>query len=304
METLKNAYIITGPTCSGKTNLAIQLAKKINGQIICMDSMTLYRCMDVGTAKPTNAERVSVPHHAVDVLDPNQSSNVSSWLKLAKDALNKIISDHSVPIFVGGTPMYLKALVYGIFESPPIEPSIRKALEDRYSPSNTQEAHKYLKQVDPESASRIHINDLRRILRALEVFESTKKKLSEFQNQWKKSSIDKINCVYIQLDRKILYDRIHKRTLILLENGWIQETKNLLEKYPDLGKEARQAIGYQEIIGYLNGSISYEKMIDSINLRTRHLAKKQETWFRHLDFCSPWDPNSNPDLWGIPLQWQ
>lgn len=306
MDILQRSYILTGPTCSGKTRLAIDFAKKVNGQILCMDSMTLYRNMDIGTAKPSVSEQLQVKHHLLDILNPNETSNVAHWLKTAKAAAENILQKGCTPVFVGGTPMYLKALVYGLFDIPPIPGEIRESLAQKYSQSTALDAHQFLATVDTESSLKIHPNDLRRILRALEVYLATGKSISELQKQWKQdtmacNSIPPGRCLHVTLPREILYNRIHKRTRKLLDQGWIQETQKLMREFPDMGREAQQAIGYKEIMAFLKGEGGESNLEEQINLRTRHLAKKQETWFRHLDFCNPWNPATENSLWGINI---
>lgn len=309
MNILENSYIITGPTASGKTNLAIKLAQHLKSEIICMDSMTLFKDMDIGTAKPTLEEQAMVKHHMVDVLTPTEPSSVQFWLKSAKEIALELIAKGKSPLFVGGTPLYLKALMMGLFEIPEIPKHIRSELEEQFPQTDFAEAYRMLKEIDADSAKKIHSNDRRRILRALEVWKGLGITISSLQKQWEittNSSFnpDKIRCIWLQSPRHKLHERIQNRTKLLLKNGWIDEVKRLREKYPVLSKEASQAIGYSQIAQFLQGLINIEKMEDAINLATRQLAKKQETWFRHLPACIPISLENNFRFWGFDIDIQ
>ena len=306
MNILENSYIITGPTASGKTNLAIKLARHLDSEIICMDSMTLYRGMDIGTAKPTKHEQSLVKHHLVDILLPTETSNVQFWLKGATEIAQALISKGKSPIFVGGTPLYLKALMMGLFEIPEIPKNIRAELEAKFPQSDFADAHRMLSEIDSDSAKRIHPNDRRRIIRALEVWQGLGKTISSLQKQWEiitnsQFQPDKIRCIWLQMPRQKLHERIHIRTKQLLKNGWVDEVLLLRQKYPNLSKEASQAIGYSQISKFLDGSLSFEKMEEAINLATRQLAKKQETWFRHLSGCIPLALENNFQYWNFDI---
>ena len=306
MNILENSYIITGPTASGKTNLAIKLAQHLGSEIICMDSMTLYKDMDIGTAKPTQHEQTLVKHHLVDILLPTETSNVQLWLKGATEIAQALISKGKSPIFVGGTPLYLKALMMGLFEIPEIPKNIRAELEAKFPQTDFADAHRMLSEIDSDSAKRIHPNDRRRIIRALEVWQGLGKTISSLQKQWEISTNsqfnpDKIRCIWLQMPRQKLHERIHIRTKQLLKNGWVDEVLLLRQKYPNLSKEASQAIGYSQISKFLDGSLSFEKMEEAINLATRQLAKKQETWFRHLSGCIPLALENNFQYWNFDI---
>ncbi len=306
MNILEHSYIITGPTASGKTNLAIKIAKQLDSEIICMDSMTLFKGMDIGTAKPNKSQQEEVKHHMLDVLCPTESSNVKSWLTSSKKIATNLIEKGKSPVFVGGTPFYLKALLLGLFKMPEIPKQIRIDLEAKFPQENFSEAHSFLMQVDPFSAKKIHPNDRRRIIRALEVWFALGKTISSLQKQWdlnSNSAFDpvKIKCIWLQIPRPQLHQRIHLRTANLLQNGWVEETKALRLKHPILGKEASQAIGYSQILNYLDGGIPYQEMEEKINIETRQFAKRQETWFRHLPGCTPVCLEKNLSLWGIPI---
>ena len=309
MNILENSYIITGPTASGKTNLAIKLAQHLNTEIICMDSMTLFKDMDIGTAKPTQDEQAMVKHHMVDILKPTEPSSVQFWLKSAKEIALELIAKGKSPIFVGGTPLYLKALMMGLFEIPEIPKHIRSELEEKFPQTDFAEAYRMLEEIDADSAKKIHSNDRRRIIRALEVWKSLGITISSLQKQWEITTNstfnpDKIRCIWLQMPRHKLHERIHNRTKLLLKKGWVDEVKCLRKKYPVLSKEASQAIGYSQIAQFLEGLINIEKMEDAINLAPRQLAKKQDTWFRHLPACIPISLENNFRFWGFDIDIQ
>lgn len=306
MNILEHSYIITGPTAAGKTNIAIKLAQHLNTEIICMDSMTLFKDMDIGTAKPTQDEQTLVKHHMVDVLMPTEPSSVQFWLKSASKIALELIAKGKSPIFVGGTPLYLKALMMGLFEIPEIPKHIRFELEEEFPQTNFAEAYRRLGEVDADSAKKIHANDRRRIIRALEVWKGLGITISSLQKQWEITTNhsfnpDKIRCIWLQTLRHKLHERIHNRTKQLLKKGWVDEVLRLREKYPALSKEASQAIGYSQIAQFLEGLINFEKMEEAINLATRQLAKKQETWFRHLPGCIPLSLENNSRFWDFDI---
>jgi len=304
---LEKSYIISGPTASGKTNLAIKLAQHLDSEIICMDSMTLFRGMDIGTAKPTLHEQSLVKHHMLDVLMPTEASNVQFWLTGAKKIAEELIEKGKSPIFVGGTPLYLKALIMGLFEIPEIPKQIRAELEKKFPQTDFADAYRMLSEIDSDSAKKIHPNDRRRIIRALEVWKGLGITISSLQKQWEISAnsqfkLDEIRCIWLQTLRQKLHERIHIRTKQLLKKGWVEEVLLMRQKYPTLSKEASQAIGYSQISQFLDGLISFDQMEEAINLATRHLAKKQETWFRHLAGCKPVPLENNFHFWGFDIQ--
>jgi len=288
----ENAFVLTGPTASGKTQLGIELAQAMGTEIIAMDSMTVYRHMDVGTAKPTPSERAAVPHHLIDVLEPWESASVAWWLGEAKRCCTEIVARGKQVLFVGGTPLYLKALLCGLFDGPPADLAIRTRLTDEASALGSDALHRRLAEVDPISASRVHPNDVRRMVRALEVYELTGKPMSSWQTQWHarptREPRDRPPAVlWLDLSRQELYDRINRRVEEMFARGFVEEVRRLhaWEKPPSL--EARQALGYKEIDDFLAGMISQTEAIVRIQTRTRNFAKRQIAWFRHLPQCQP-----------------
>ncbi|MSR30178.1 MAG: tRNA (adenosine(37)-N6)-dimethylallyltransferase MiaA [Gemmataceae bacterium] len=302
MEFLRHSFVLTGPTASGKTVLALEMADKLHAEIICMDSMTLYRQMDIGTAKPTPEQRMLIPHHLLDVLNPDQSSNVAWWLEEAAAAANSLLGRGKTPLFVGGTPLYLKALLFGLFPLDGINQEQTRLIENEFENCPSQELHLRLSERDPQSASKIHPNDRKRVVRALVVHKVTGRPISEHQRQWNDNNsrpqlLGKGRCIWLQVPRQELYRRIHERTAQALKNGWVDEAKSLLNNFHAWSREATEAIGYKEIFDFLTRGGDLRQVEEQINLRTRHFAKHQETWFRHLPNCQGVSEESKPDLW-------
>ena len=299
----RNAYILTGPTGSGKSEFALELAEQLGAEIVAMDSMTLYRGMDIGTAKPTPAERQRVPHHLIDVLDPWESANVAWWLEHAADSCRDIERGGRRALFVGGTPLYLKALLDGLFDGPPADPELRARLEAL----GGQDLHQRLSAVDPATAARLHRNDLRRLVRALEVWELTGRPISDWQQQWQTEAPSRPRCWRIDRPRAELYDRINARVERMIAAGWLDEARQLRQLPRPLSREAGQALGYAELFAHLDGQATLPETIERIQTRSRQFAKRQLTWFRQLPQCQPlavtgigWpDLRSLADLAGI-----
>lgn len=287
-----DARILTGPTGSGKSALALELAERLNAEIVCMDSMTLYRGMDVGTAKPTAAEQARVPHHLLDVLDPWESGSVAWWLERAAEACRQIRTRNRCPLFVGGTPFYLKALRCGLFDAPPVDPAIRHKLEAEAERVGNNAFHRRLAEVDPTTAARLHPNDVRRVVRALEVYACTGRPISDMQQTWDSPPAIglQIACAYLDWPREELYRRIDARVSAMLTAGWVDEIDRLRRLPRPLSQEAAAALGYRELLSQPAGVAVSEGVADAIRLRTRQFAKRQLTWFRNLPNCTPIDP--------------
>lgn len=296
MTEFTDALILTGPTGSGKSALALALAERIDAEILAMDSMTLYRGLDIGTAKPTVQDRRRVPHHLIDVLEPWESASVAWWLQRAAVACREIRGRGKRPLFVGGTPFYLKALRYGLFPAPPADAALRRRLEAEAATQGHSALHERLAAVDPKAAARLHPNDVRRIVRALEVYELTGRPISSFQQTWDTPGfadsgvavppLADIPCVVLDLPREELYERINRRVEAMLAAGWLEEARRLRELPRPLSREAAQALGYKELFAYLAGSgTGWDETVRLIQTRTRQFAKRQLTWFRHLAGC-------------------
>jgi tRNA dimethylallyltransferase len=284
-----DALILTGPTASGKSALALELAPLLNAEIISADSMTLYRGMDIGTAKPTAEDRGRVPHHLIDVLDPWESANIARWLELAAEHVRDIQARRKTALFVGGTPFYLKALLCGLFPSPPSDEGHRRQLEAEAEAKGKDALHARLAGVDPESARRLHPNDVRRVVRALEVWHLTGRPLSAWQQQsWWGQDGPRFrpgSCLAIDVPRAELYARIDRRVEQMFAAGWVEEVERLRGLPHPLSREASQALGYREIGEYLVGRRSLSETVSLVQLRTRQFAKRQLTWFRSLPGC-------------------
>ncbi|MCE9566305.1 MAG: tRNA (adenosine(37)-N6)-dimethylallyltransferase MiaA [Planctomycetes bacterium] len=297
MSAFANALILTGPTACGKTALALEVADRIGAEIIALDSMTVYRGMDIGTAKPALAERTRVPHHLIDVLDPWESLSVAWWLDHAAEACRNITARGKRPLFVGGTPFYLKALLHGLFDGPPADEELRRDLEVEAEQVGKEALHARLATVDPKTATRLHPNDVRRVVRALEVHALTGKPISAWQQTWDTPAFTehpeqaptpvRIPAVVLELPREVLYERINKRVEVMLASGWLDEVRQLKALPRPLSRESRQALGYRELLAHLDGGNDWEATVELIRIHTRQFAKRQLTWFRHLTQLIP-----------------
>jgi tRNA dimethylallyltransferase len=305
-EIFARALILAGPTASGKTELGLEIAERVNAEIISMDSMALYRGMDIGTAKPAREARRRVRHHLIDVLDPWESASVAWWLEQAARCCQEIESRGKRVLFVGGTPLYLKALLRGLFDGPPANPELRQRLTQQWERDGHQALHRRLAEVDPVSASRLHPHDARRVVRALEVWELTRRPISAWQQQWKPEMDAKIDpreasadrCLWLDVPREELYERINARVRAMVNGGWIDEAKRLLDLSRPLSRESRQALGYKEIFAHLERHVDLEQTIQQIQTRCRNFAKRQVSWFRHLPECRPANRELTFRLWG------
>lgn len=273
--------VICGPTASGKTALSIQLAEKINGEIISSDSMQIYKYMDIGTAKPTQEEMQGIPHYLLDFIEPNQRYSVAEFKKDAEAAIEEILSKGKTPIVVGGTGLYVDSLIYGIeYQDIQLDEKYRQELENRTIKEGLEKLYNEALKIDPQAMEKISSNDKKRILRVLEIYKATGKTKTEQEIESRKNGIKYDYKVFaINWDRKLLYERINKRVDIMIEQGLIQEVEQLLKKY-DKFPTAMQGLGYKEVVEYLQGVTTREKMIDKIKMETRRYAKRQITWFK------------------------
>ena len=273
--------LILGVTASGKGRLAFDLAEILDAEIISIDSMKVYRRMDIGTAKPSQQARARVKYHLIDIVEPSDSFSVGSFLDAAEDAIKSINSRKREIIAVGGTALYVKALLYGLFEGPGSDERIRTELRARAQAEGLVKLHHELSAIDPVAADRISPNDARRIVRALEVFQLTGKPISSFQKQWE-AGRTKHNWTIIGLRREKTDagSRINRRVKKMISDGLVDEVKSLLKEDKSLSKQARCAIGYAEIIEHLSGQTSLKEAVESIKINTRRLAKGQRTWFK------------------------
>jgi tRNA dimethylallyltransferase len=284
---LNRPIILTGPTGSGKSTLGLALAECLDAEIISLDSMSLYRSMDIGTAKPTVADRQRVTHHLIDVLDPWESATVAWWLDEARRHSGEISGRGKQVLFVGGTALYLKAFLYGIFNGPPADEELRRLLLGKAEAEGTKSLHLRLAEVDPITAGRLHPNDVRRVVRALEVWHLTGRPMSEWQTQWRTPPADLPAVVWIDRPRAELYSRIDRRVLEMIGQGLVEEVRQLTELPRPLSREAGQALGYKEILAYLAGQLTFAEAVQLIQTRSRQFAKRQISWFRHLTGSQP-----------------
>jgi tRNA dimethylallyltransferase len=282
---LEKVIVIGGLTASGKTELAIRLAEKKQGEIISADSMQVYRYMDIGTAKPTIEERKGIPHHMIDVVKPDEPFNVAMYKERAQKCIQEVLSRKRLPIVVGGTGLYINSLVYNIqFSETVSDETFRERMKRLAIEKGPEILHEKLRLVDPVSADRIHCNNVKRVIRALEVYEFTKKPISEHQKESTKEPPPFQYLVFIlNMDREELYKRIDKRVDIMIEAGLVEEVKSLLRMGYKPGSIALQGLGYKEIIRYLNHEITFDEAIRILKRDTRRYAKRQLTWFRKID---------------------
>jgi tRNA dimethylallyltransferase len=285
----QNAIVLTGPTASGKSAVALEAAERLGAEIVALDSMTVYRGLDIGTAKPSAEDRRRVPHHLIDVLDPWESANVAWWLRAAAARCGEIERRGRLALIVGGTPFYLKALLCGLFEAPPVDAAVRSRLEEEAHRLGPEKMHARLAAVDPSAAQRLHTNDLRRVVRALEIWEQTGRPLSDWQTQWRdEAATVRPLCWWVDWPRAELYARIDQRVSDMLAAGWLDEVRGLLDLPQPLGAQARQALGYQELLDFLARGGDIGAVAEAIRRRSRQFAKRQLTWFRSLPGCIPW----------------
>jgi tRNA dimethylallyltransferase len=284
--------VIIGATASGKSAVALRLAEEVGGEILSVDSMQVYRGMDIGTAKPTAEEQRRVRHHLIDVVEPNETFTVARFVEQA-DAVIADARARNVPLIAtGGTPLYYKALFEGMFDGPGASAEIRERL--RALPND--ELFRRLSEVDPLAATRIHPNDTKRLIRALEVHELTGQPISSLQTEWADPK-RRHPAVWIGLDwdREQLNRRINARVKQMIEAGWVSETKSLLERYGELSKTAAEATGYHEIIEHLRGRMSLDDAVEQIKIATRQLARRQMKWFRRFRHVHWLSGNLPPD---------
>ena len=273
--------VLEGPTAVGKTELSIELAKRINGEIISADSMQIYKYMDIGTAKVNVKERQGIKHYLLDIVEPNERYSVANFRIDALKTIKKILSKGKVPIVVGGTGLYIDTLIYNI-KYPEIEVNLkyREELEEQIQKNGMEYLYNKAKEIDEEAVKKISPNDKKRIMRILEIYHQTGKNKTTMEIESRKEEPPYEYIVFaLQMDREKLYQRINKRVDLMIEQGLIKEVEDILEKYK-IFPTAMQGLGYKEVVEYLNGQDTKEDMIDKIKMETRRYAKRQMTWFR------------------------
>ncbi|OQY06030.1 MAG: tRNA (adenosine(37)-N6)-dimethylallyltransferase MiaA [Planctomycetales bacterium 4572_13] len=281
MEIVNPKILILGVTASGKSTLAFELSKTLNAEIISVDSMKVYRRMDIGTAKPPAEKRNQIPYHLIDVVEPSEAFSVDRFLDLTEKAASDIQDRGKPVIAVGGTAMYIKALLFGLFDGPGTDEAIRNRLKAEAAESGLAKLHQRLTEIDPTAAERIHPNDEKRIIRALEVYELTGKPISSFQKQWEATQpANDWFVIGLRRDKETESKRINARIKRMMEAGLVDEVAALLAEDKPLSPQAAAAIGYAEIISHLNGEMELDETIEKIKINTRRFAKSQRTWFK------------------------
>lgn len=280
----QKVIVICGPTASGKTKLSIEVAKKLDGEIVSADSMQIYQEMDIGTAKPTDDEKQGIKHYLLDFVSPDKRYSVAEYKKDAIKAIEEIIKKGKTPIVIGGTGLYINSLIYGI-EYPEIEIDLkyREELERIAENEGLDKLYEMAKQIDQEAIQAISQNDKKRICRILEIYHATGKTKTQQEVESRKNGPQYDYLVFgINMDREKLYNRINMRVDIMMENGLIKEVEDILERYKEF-PTAMQGLGYKEVVEFLDGSITKQEMIDKIKMETRRYAKRQLTWFRRYE---------------------
>lgn len=283
VNNLPPAIFVMGPTASGKTDLAVQLAQELDGEIISVDSALVYKGLDIGTAKPTLEQRKGIPHHLIDILDPLQSFSTGMFRKEALRLMEDISARGKVPMLAGGTMLYFNALFNGLACLPEADPVIRKKLDEELATKGKQAMHERLKSIDPESAQRIHPNDPQRVQRALEVYELSGKPITQFFNEAQQNKIPfkQIKLIVAPEHRSVLHEKISQRFKLMVDKGLVSEVRTLYQR-GDLTEKnsAIRAVGYRQVWSFLKGELGKDEMIEKAIIATRQLAKRQYTWLR------------------------
>lgn len=295
LKEFKYIPIIGGPTASGKSGLALDFCASVGGELISSDSMQIYRGLDIGTAKDSPSDMAKVPHHMIDIIDPDKSFSVSDYQTMAYSEIDKVLSTGKLPVVCGGTGQYISALYDGInyLEVDVPQEMIDSMFED-FNANGIDAMYDELCSVDPEAASNMHKNNTRRVIRALAVYRSTGKTFTAWNRESKKEGPRyPFKLFALNIDRAVLYDRINSRVDIMMNDGLVDEVRNLMES-GTLSRSSTciQAIGYKEIVSYLDGNISLDEAVYEIKLRSRHYAKRQLTWFRYMNGLILLDPDS------------
>lgn len=275
----KKIIIITGPTATGKSKLAVELAKKLNTEIISCDSMQVYKYMDIGTAKVTKEEMDGIPHHLIDVVEPSEDFNVSNFVLLAEKEIDRLHKENKIPIIVGGTGLYINSLIFGYnLGNSYKNEELRQELTEKAKEFGNEYVHNILKELDEEASKNIHPNNLKRVIRAIEICKMDKKKSTLTNAEPKYNAF----CFALNLPREELYEKINLRVDIMVQNGLIKEVEDLIEKGYTLDNNSMQGIGYKQIIESKNGEYDIDFAIDKIKQLSRNYAKRQITWFKKI----------------------
>lgn len=288
-----SAFVLTGPTASGKSKAAIEWAQRIGGEILSLDSIAVYQAMDIGTAKPSKTDQSIVRHHLIDLVPPSQEFSAACYLSAAHRKVAEVRSRGRTPIFVGGTPMYLKAILRGFDPGPPADEAFRDAAEQDLKKFGVESLYARLRQVDPVAAHRIEPNDSRRMIRALEVAYLTGVPISHRQNQFEEvQPANQNNAYVIQRDRDALHRRIGERVEAMFDAGLVAEVESILNTYGCFSRTAAQGVGYREVLEHLDGKWTIDECKEQVVFHTRRLVRRQETWFRSFAELKPWQGSS------------
>jgi tRNA dimethylallyltransferase len=299
LTSIKTSLAIIGPTASGKSRLAIEIAKKIKGEIIGLDSRQIYKDMSIGTAQLNKEEEEGIPHRLIGIKSPAERISAGAYAKLVLDEIKNIQSRNHVPIICGGSGLYFRSLIQGIFKGSKSDYDVRKKLENEYDKLGSHVLIDRLNRIDPDYAISVHPNNKKRLIRALEIYEITGKSPTEnFKQQSKKNKSKlKILSIYLEWERKILNDRIKNRTRMMLKAGWIDEVEKLIRKYPNKNLQPLDSIGYREIVLWLNSNRTLDDLEKMIYIKTRQFSVRQIKWFKKesIDFTIKMNNNSSID---------
>jgi tRNA dimethylallyltransferase len=284
-----SAYVLTGPTASGKSKAAIEWAQRVGGEILSLDSIAVYQAMDIGTAKPAKSDQSIVRHHLIDLVPPNEEFSAACYLSAAHRKVDEVRSRGRTPIFVGGTPMYLKAILRGFDPGPPADQAFRSSAEEDLAKYGIESLYARLQQVDPVAAHRIGPSDARRMIRALEVAHLTGVPISHRQNQFQDVQPRILENAYvIKQDRTALHHRIKQRVESMFDDGLVAEVESIVNAYGGFSKTAGQGVGYREVLQHLDGKWTLDQCKEQVVFHTRRLVRRQETWFRSFSELKPW----------------
>jgi tRNA dimethylallyltransferase len=273
--------VVCGPTGIGKTTAAIDIARRFDGEIIGADAMQVYRRMEIGTAKPSADEQALVRHHLIDVVEPDEPFDAYRYCELARQAAAELQAREVLPVVAGGTGLYIKALLYGVFQGDPPDPRLRRRLQEEAARRGPRALHRRLEDIDPEAAERIHPNDSFRIIRALETVEATGETITAHQNRHRfQDSPYRVFKIGLHMDRDRLYERINNRVESMLQSGFVQEVQHLLAAGCSPELKSMQSLGYRHVVAYLQDRLSWEEAVRTMKRDHRRYAKRQLTWFR------------------------
>lgn len=272
---------VVGPTASGKTDYAIRLAKERGGEVVSCDSMQIYRHMDIGTAKPTSEEMQEIPHHMIDIAEPEENFSVARFVKLARECIDDILERGKIPVLCGGTGLYFDSIINNLeFSEMETDEEYRRSLNALAEEKGCEFVHRMLREVDPRSADAIHPNNLKRIIRALEIYKVSGKPKSVLDREQQGEPLYEGEIFGLSRPRDVLYDRINRRVDIMMEQGLLEEVKTLLSMGISPKATSMQAIGYKELVWYLDGTLTLKEAVDKIKQESRRYAKRQITWFK------------------------